>query len=213
MDATTIHHGEIVIEGPKPMTIDPTTTKRRPALGKDEARMLTDEIQRTVTRLWLLVTEAHDRAAHFALGYESWDDYVRGELKMSPSRSYQLLDTGHVMRALAEAGANIEAIAPPPARVVAKIKDRLPEVRKVARAATKSGEAPDKALRELARQPRERRGEEVPVPQARSPQDEPPATGRRIVTCPACSGEGKVTRSLGNRLRAFMKNLEENPTA
>lgn len=206
---------DIVITGPEPLVIDPTSAKRRPVLSHDEARMLTTEIQRTSIKLWLLVTEAHDRSAHFALGYDSWDDYVRAEFKMSPSRSYQLVDTGHVMRELAVAGADIDHMPPPPARVVAKVKGRLPEVRKAAKAAIKEGEDPIKLLREMARTPRvptQRAGTEEPEPHARAPQDEgeiPVKSDIKIVTvtCPACQGDGKVTRSMANRLRPIMKRL------
>lgn len=207
--------------------IDATSAKRRPVLEADEARAITTEIQRTSVRLWLLVTEAHDRAAHFALGYDSWDDYVRAELEMSPSRSYQLIDTGHVMRALATGGADIDHMAPPPTRVVARVKDRLKEVRKVSKKAVKSGDDPVEALRELARTPRQpvvvpapRNGEgDDPEPHARAPQDDDTTTEAtndapkvNLITCPACDGDGKVTRSLANRLRPFMKKLTSSTT-
>lgn len=211
------HSHDIVISGPEPLVIDPTSAKRRPVLNQDEARMLTTEIQRTSVRLWLLVTEAHDRAAHFALGYESWDDYVRAEFKMSPSRSYQLVDTGHVMRELAVGGLDVDTMAPPPTRVVARVKDRLPEVRKLARAAHKAGEDPIKALRDLAKEPRAPKpGTKVPAPRAGSDANgddasaaTPPADDTKViaVTCPGCDGDGKVTRSIANRLRAFMRTI------
>lgn len=208
------HQHDIVISGPEPLVIDPTSAKRRPVLNQDEARMLTTEIQRTSVRLWLLVTEAHDRAAHFALGYDSWDDYVRAEFKMSPSRSYQLVDTGHVMRELAVAGVDVDTMPPPPTRVVARIKDRLPDVRKAARAANKAGEDPIKALRDMAREPREPKAGATPrVPRARggdSDTIEPDSVDdSRVVaiTCPGCGGDGKVSRSMANRLRAFMRTL------
>lgn len=203
---------DIVISGPEPLVIDPASAKRRPILTQDEARMLTTEIQRTSVRLWLLVTEAHDRSAHFALGYDSWDDYVRAEFKMSPSRSYQLVDTGHVMRELAVGGYDVDTMSPPPTRVVSRIKNRLPEVRRAAKAANKAGEDPIKVLRDLAREPRvpAQRGEahEPHEPAARSPEEQAPESRTITVTCPGCGGDGKVTRSMANRLRAFMKTLE-----
>lgn len=209
---TMTHAHDIVISGPEPLVIDPTSAKRRPILNQEEARMLTTEIQRTSVRLWLLVTEAHDRSAHFALGYDSWDDYVRAEFKMSPSRSYQLVDTGHVMRELAVAGIDVDTMPPPPTRVVARVKDRLPEVRKAARAAHKAGEDPVKVLRDMAREPRAPRAPSVPKARAGGDADviEPDAIDdSRVIaiTCPGCGGDGKVTRSVANRLRAFMKTL------
>ena len=208
--STMQHTHDIVISGPEPLVIDPSSTKRRPVLSSEEARLLTTEIQRTTVRLWLLVTEAHDRSAHFALGYDSWDDYVRAEFKMSPSRSYQLVDTGHVMRELAVAGHDVDTMPPPPTRVISKIKHRLPDVRKAGRAALKDHEDPIKALRELAREPKipaQRGAAEAGSPTESPPDKRPVGRPPITVTCPACNGDGKVTRSLANRLRPVMKKF------
>lgn len=171
-------------------------------LTAEQARALTDQIQRTSMRLWLLVTEAHDRKAHLALGYENWADYVRAELNMSESRSYQFLDTGHVMKALASAGVDVQSFAPPPTRVVNRVKDRLTEVKKAAEQARKRGESVDKAIRALAREPRKGEPaeavEHVPAPRQRT-------TGQ--VSCPACAGTGKVTQSVADRLLASLQKI------
>lgn len=190
----------ITITGPEPMTIDPTEAKRRPTLTADEARLLTQEILRTTSRLWLLVTEAHDRSAHFALGYETWNDYARAELGMSPSRSYQLLDTGHVMRELAAGGIDIDRAKVPTARVVARVKDRLPQVRKVARQAVKEGTQPDDGLKALAREVRV-----LPEPTAAVTRGRPDGRRNAQVKCPACDGKGKVARAEAGRLRTLLK--------
>lgn len=191
-DATTI----VLPAGATDYLIDPAA-KRRPLLNEDDARGLTEEIQRTSVRLWLLVTEAHDRAAHAALGYDTWDDYCREELKMSPARSYQLLDTGHVMRELAAGGADISTLPPPPARIVAKVKGDLPAVRRAARYAVKHDVDPIERLRNLATKPKPA----VVVDEiAEAP---PPRRRASTVTCPACQGQGKVTRSVANKLRAI----------
>jgi hypothetical protein len=180
------------------------------AMDKDEARALTTQIQRTSVRLWLLVTEAHDRKAHQALGYETWADYVKAELNMSESRSYQFLDTGHVMKALAAAGVNVEDFTPPTARVVARVKDRLTDVRKVAEQATKKGESVDKAIRALAKEPRKREaaaaaaaGEAPPVLDVVVPIQR----GKTETRCPACAGSGKVTQTVADRLLTLMSKL------
>lgn len=194
------------------MVIDIGAAKRRPALNERDARRLTEEIRKTSLRLWILVSEAYDRKAHEALGYKTWDDYVRGELRMSPSRAYQLLDTGHVMRSLAAAGVDVNEVDPPPARVVARVKDRLDDVREVAERAVGDQGDVTEALRELAREPQRNgngdgngdgNGEESePPPEPPRQRGRPPST----VTCPACDGQGKVTRSLGARLRDFLKD-------
>lgn len=185
------------------------------ALDADQARALTTQIQRTSTRLWLLVTEAHDRKAHLALGYETWADYVKAELNMSESRSYQFLDTGHVMKALAAGGINVEDFSPPPTRVISRVKDRLTDVRKVAEQAAKRGESVDKAIRALAREPRKG---EVATESASAAATSGGATVTTIPaprrgaatateTCPACAGTGKVTKPVAERLLAILAKL------
>lgn len=179
-----------------------TRVRALAALTAEQARELTNQIQRTSMRLWLLVTEAHDRKAHLALGYESWADYVRAELNMSESRSYQFLDTGHVMKALAAGGVDVEAFAPPPTRVVNRVKDRLTEVRKAAEQARKRGESVDKAIRALAREPR--KAEVVAAEAAEAPAA---PRGRAQVSCPACAGSGKVTQTVADRLLAVLQKI------
>jgi hypothetical protein len=196
-----------------------TRVRRLAALNEKEARDLTTQIQRTTARLWLLVTEAHDRKAHLALGYETWADYVKAELRMSESRSYQFLDTGHVMKALASAGVNVEDVAPPPTRVIARVKDRLTDVKKAATEALKSEggdpiEAVDKAIRALAREPRKPNGNGEPAPEPEGNGDEyqgadageaSPREDTKTVPCPACAGSGKVTQTVADRLLKMIK--------
>lgn len=193
---TTVTSTAIQIPGDEPITLE---TGRR-NLTELDARLLTDAIQRTTVRLWLLVTQAHDRKAYLALGYGAWDDYARAELKMSPSRSYQLLDTGHVMSAAARGGADLDELDPPPARVVARVKDRLPEVQRATKAALRDGQDPDKAIRALARQPRPAdRATTTSIPAQRS---RPASTSE--TRCPVCGGEGKVSKALARRALAWL---------
>ena len=185
------------------------------AMSEAEARALTTQIQRTSVRLWLLVTEAHDRKAHLALGYETWADYSKAELNMSESRSYQLLDTGHVMKALAAGGVNVEMTQPPPARVVARVKDRLTEVKKAAEQAVRKGDSVDKAMRDLAREPKTPTARQAAAAAAAAENgtaDEPTVPAPRksseaLTPCPACAGSGKVTASVADRLLALIKKL------
>lgn len=197
-----------------------TKLRANPALNETEARTLTTQIQKTSQRLWLLVTEAHDRKAHAALGYDTWADYVKGELHMSESRSYQLLDAGHVMKALAGAGVDIEANPVPPVRVINRIKDRLTDVKKVAGDAMKKGESVDTALRLLAKEPKKggvkasaaassaagNGGAKVaPIDSAESATKTAP---NKQVSCPACAGSGKVTKAVSDRLLAMLSKLK-----
>jgi len=213
---------EILIGGhDEPITIE--TTRRKPVpFNHDEARLITAQIRTTSLRLWLLVVEAHDRQAHIALGYETWADYVVAELHMSESRSYQLLDTGHVMKELAAAGADVENMDPPPARVVARIKDRLPDIRRTARDALRKKEDVDVAIRALAREPRRRgEGAAVPVgdsggaePSTAAGGPEPPDEGsggpeEELVKCPACVGTGRTSKTLASLVRDLMRSLKK----
>lgn len=72
-------------------------------LTKTQARRLTDDIKTTAGQLWVLLSEAHNRRAWAALGYDRWEDYVRVEFDMSRSRSYQILTQAEVVKAVAAA--------------------------------------------------------------------------------------------------------------
>jgi hypothetical protein len=73
------------------------------ALTRGQARHLTDEIKTKGLEFSVLLVQAHDRKAWCALGYASWSNYVRLEFDLSRSRSYELLDHGRVLLALAGA--------------------------------------------------------------------------------------------------------------
>lgn len=192
-----------------------TRLRANTPLDQLEARALTDEIKKSCQRVWLLVTEAHDRKAHKALGYETWADYAKAELGMSESRSYQFLDAGHVMKALAGAGVDIETLPTPPVRVVNRIKDRLSDVKKVASDALKKGESVDQAIRDLAREPI-KGSRAVAASSAASSSgggsvevtkgDDKVAPNKKV-SCPACAGSGKVTKSVADRLLAIIQKI------
>lgn len=85
------------------------------ALSDSEAKELTDEItaymRRASEKIHELVARAHAGKAHIALGYATWGNYVTGELDMSVSRSYQLINLNHVITVFEEAlpdGASVE---------------------------------------------------------------------------------------------------------
>ena len=85
------------------------------ALSDSEAKELTDEItaymRRASEKIHELVARAHAGKAHIALGYATWGDYVTGELDMSVSRSYQLINLNRVITVFDEAlpdGASVE---------------------------------------------------------------------------------------------------------
>jgi hypothetical protein len=65
-----------------------------------KARALTERIKSATNQFCLLLLEAHERRAWVALGYGSWGEYVRSELVLSRSRSYELLDQARVIRTI-----------------------------------------------------------------------------------------------------------------
>jgi hypothetical protein len=71
-----------------------------PPLDEMEARELTCRIREAAGDVCLLILEAHRRNAAAALGYRSWEHYVRQEFSMSRRRSYELLDQAQVMLAI-----------------------------------------------------------------------------------------------------------------
>jgi hypothetical protein len=72
-------------------------------LTVETARDLCQKIRRGMGELCILVWRAHEGRAWMALGYKTWDQFVREELGFSRSRSYQLVDQGSIMATLEEA--------------------------------------------------------------------------------------------------------------
>jgi hypothetical protein len=75
------------------------------ALDQLGARALTERIRSATHHVCLLLLEAHDRQAWSRLGYGNWTEYVRHELGMSRTRSYELLDQARVLLAIQSAAA------------------------------------------------------------------------------------------------------------
>lgn len=104
-----------------------TTEIKVGELTTDEARQLTATIRNAAQMLWVLIVRAHQGKAWKALGYKTWENYVKTEFDMSRSRSYQILDQARVISA-------IEAAVPEGTKVslteaVARdLKDVLDEV-------------------------------------------------------------------------------------
>jgi hypothetical protein len=96
-------------------------------MSASEARDVTTRIRNGCNDLCLLVLRAHDERAWAALGYRSWNRYVRAEFELSRSRSYELLDQGLVRRALQVAtdSTDVPSVS---ARRAAFIKPVLAEV-------------------------------------------------------------------------------------
>src|SRR5687768_7949658 len=69
-------------------------------LSFDEARQITEEIKSNVESVWLLLKKAHDGKAWAALGFPTWEEYVKQEFKMSRRRSYELVNFAKVQENL-----------------------------------------------------------------------------------------------------------------
>lgn len=176
----------------------------KPRLTREEARELTDRIKLAGHEMWLMVAEAHTRRAWTALGYSNWKDYVESELRMSESRSYQLLDTGKVIRVLHEVygtdSSTLEAV--PTQRETAKAVSQLPKLKEGLREAKKTGASAAEALHGAIRAlpipfPRDEKGLEEsmarhPAGKKRGAQIAGPLPQGASV-CPTCGGRGYVT--------------------
>jgi hypothetical protein len=72
-------------------------------LDENQAKELTEYIRSTSNVLYVLIERAHSGKAHTALGYKTFEEYVRAEFDISRSRAYQLLNQSRVISELESA--------------------------------------------------------------------------------------------------------------
>lgn len=72
-------------------------------LSREEAEELTEHIRSTADVLYVLIARAHAGKAYLALGYPSFEKYVKAEFDISRSRAYQFLNQAHVIEAITAA--------------------------------------------------------------------------------------------------------------
>lgn len=96
-------------------------------LDEPAARSLTERIKRAVGNTCVLLLEAHSRRAWCALGYATWEQYVRAEFGLSRSRSYELLDHARIVRTI-EVAAGVSGIADISTFAARQLKPRLQEL-------------------------------------------------------------------------------------
>lgn len=72
-------------------------------LSREEAEELTEHIRSTADVLYVLIARAHAGKAYLALGYSSFEKYVKTEFDISRSRAYQFLNQAHVIDAITAA--------------------------------------------------------------------------------------------------------------
>lgn len=146
-----------------------TPAKTTDLLTKAQAKALTDRIRKHIDAAWADITAAYEGKAWKALGYASWEAYVKAEFDMHRSRSYQLLDQGRVIRAISEATGNLSTTVDISERQVREIKGDLPEVTAEIKARVERGEDAKKAIAETIadkRAEKERQREERKAQQA-----------------------------------------------
>jgi hypothetical protein len=114
-------------------------------LSKAEATKLTRKIKSAVDELWSLLLEAHDRKAWKALGYATWEAYVKAEFEMGRAHSYRLLDQGRVIHAIEEA-TGLSPMGDISERAARDLKDDLPAAADAIKAKVEAGEEPAKAV-------------------------------------------------------------------
>lgn len=137
-------------------------------LNMDEARELTDRIRSAADMLWVLIARAHAGRAWEALGYSSFESYVREEFDISRSRGYQLLNQARVVEAIEAAtpdGTELRLSEAAARDIKGVIDEVVPEVE-----SRTAGLAPDEAgdvveeivneFRERVREQREQRDED-----------------------------------------------------
>lgn len=91
------------------------------------ARALTDAIKAAGSGASPLLLEAQERRAWVALGYSSWERYVRSELGISRTRSYELLDHGRLIRAI-ETATGVSGVADVTPYTARRVKPHLGEL-------------------------------------------------------------------------------------
>lgn len=147
-----------------------TPAKTTDLLTKAQAKALTDRIRKHIDAAWADITAAYEGKAWKALGYASWEAYVRAEFDMSRRRSYQLLDQGRVIGAIAEAaGESVNERTQISEFAAREIKEDLPAVTAEIKQRVEQGEDPKTAIDETvaaARAEKERQRKERKAQQA-----------------------------------------------
>jgi membrane-associated HD superfamily phosphohydrolase len=146
-----------------------------PDAARDLTKLIKDRLEDIfgqIHEVEQLILEAHDRRAWQALGYSTWEQYVKKEFALSRSRSYQLLDQARVVNRLREAAdsaiGSLDRQLPAPIghaasdsspihisiREAQRLKPQLPEAQAEMRELVSEGTPPDQAIQAVV----ERRG-------------------------------------------------------
>lgn len=101
-------------------------------LDADQAKELTEYIRSTSNVLYVLIERAHSGKAHLALGYTSFEEYVKAEFDISRSRAYQLLNQSRVISEIESAlpeGTSIHITEAAARDLKHALDDLVPEIR------------------------------------------------------------------------------------
>ncbi len=126
-------------------------------MEKAEAQAITDRIRGHIDAAWADITRAYEGKAWKALGYSSWEAYVKAEFDMSRRRSYQLLDQGRVIEAVREVVGTDVHISEAATR---EIKEDLPTVTTEIERRIADGDKPVQAVKETVAAAREAKAKE-----------------------------------------------------
>ena len=128
-------------------TVDPMRGSER--LDEADARRLTDAIKGHVHNVYLLMLEAHTGKAWSALGYKTWESYVRAEFGLSRSRSYELLTQARVVQAIRGA-AGMSGVPDISTHLAMRMEPRLAGLLDSLRSAASKGWSEKKARERVA---------------------------------------------------------------
>src|SRR5690625_621313 len=87
-----------------------TIRNRGDVMAASDARNLTNKIRAGLEGIYQLIIEAYQGRAWTALGYSTWDDYIRREFGNQPLRP-PLEERTEVVQSLRDSGLSIRAIA------------------------------------------------------------------------------------------------------
>jgi hypothetical protein len=174
-------------------------------LEEGAARALTERIRSATRQVCILLLEAHEGQAWLALGYRTWELYVRREFGLSRSRSYELLDQARVIQAVSSA-AGLSGIPDISAYAASQIKPTLDDVLKTIRQRT-TGLAGRQAAAVVADVIRAARAPRAARPAAMQVLDRP---------APSANGRGQSTEDSvisSLQLSAIIQYLASMPPA
>ncbi|MBN7777749.1 hypothetical protein JYP49_14200 [Nitratireductor aquimarinus] len=119
-------------------------------LTKQEAKEISQRIRDRVEDIRKLVARAHDGKAWKALGYKTWEAYVKAEFGMSRVHAHRLMKQGEVLEAIEEAVGDSLPMGNISERVTRELKADLPAAVEEIKERAEKGEDPALAAKDIA---------------------------------------------------------------